>query len=187
MKAATPSIRQHSRETLASTTNGYFGNGHIQSSITKSEPYDREKVTCSPPYNRLGESPAPSGIMSPIGIKTDSVIDMPAENNTVIQTYFSGSGKVAYNPQYNYHVPPAQFSPKTPHLQLQLQTSYNDLQHHTESPSPPDRYPASLASEKQFVSNSHLLSIPAGTNLSRSNPAVSITVHGTSLVLAQLS
>ena len=171
LKATTPSIRQHSRETLTSTTNGYFGNGHIQSSIIKSESYDREKSVSSPPYNRLGESPLPSGMMSPIGIKTDSVIDMPSENGTVVQTYFAG-GKVAYNPQYNHHVP-AQHNPRPQHVQLQLQTSFNDLERHTESSSPPERYPASLMSEKQFLSNSHLLNIP-GTSLSRSNPTVSI-------------
>lgn len=126
----------------------------------------------SPPYNKLGDSPIPSGVS--IGIKTDSVIDMPAENGTVVQTYFAG-GKVAYNPQYNHHVP-AQYSPRPQHMQLQLQTSINDLQRQMESPSPPEKYRETPMSEKQFLSNSHnTLCIP-GTNLSRSNPTVSTSI-----------
>ena len=177
-KATTPSVRQHSRETLTSTTNSYFGYGHIHSSITKQESYDREKSMTSPPYSRLGGSPMPSGVS--IGIKTDSVIDMPAENGTVVQTYFAGS-KVAYNPQYNHHVP-AQYSPKPQHMQLQLQTSFNDLQRQMESPSPPEKYIETPMSEKQFLSHSHnTLSVP-GTNLSRSNPTVSTKNHCKSCV-----
>lgn len=168
-KGNMPSIRQHSRETLASTTNSYFG---IHSSITKQESYDREKVTASPPYNRLGESPLPSGVS--IGIKTDSVIDMPAENDTVVQTYFVG-GKVAYNPQYNHHVP-TQYSPRPQHMQLQLQTSFNDLKCQTESPSPSEKYSETTMSEKRSLSNSHNTLCVPGANLSRSNPTVSNTI-----------
>lgn len=132
----------------------------------------------SPPYNRLGESPIPSGVS--IGIKTDSVIDMPAENGTTVQTYFVG-GKVAYNPQYNHHVP-AQYSPRPQHMQLQLQTSFNDLQLQMESPSPPERYTETPMSEKPFLSNSHnMLSIP-GSNISRSNPTVSLLVYPQSCI-----
>ena len=166
-KATTPSVRQHSRETLASTTNSYFG---VHSSITKQEPYDREKAMTSPPYNRIGESPLPSGVS--IGIKTDSVIDMPAENDImVVQTYFTGS-KVAYNPQYNHHVP-TQYSPRPQHMQLQLQTSFNDLKCQTESPSPSDKYSETTMSEKRSLSNSHNTLCVPGANLSRSNPTVS--------------
>ena len=125
----------------------------------------------STPYNRLGESPLPSAVS--IGIKTDSVIDMPAENGTVVQTYFAG-GKVAYNPQYNHHVPAAQYSPRPQHMQLQLQTSLNDLQRQVETPSPPDRYTETPMSERPFLSHSHnMLCVPGATNLSRSNPTVS--------------
>ena len=128
---------------------------------------------CSPAYDRLGESPMPSGMMSPIGLKTDSVVDVPADESRVIQTSFGG-GKFANNPQYCYHIfpPPPQYSQRPQHMQLQLQTSFNDLQHHIDSPSPPDRFRATPTSEKQFPSNSHLLSAP-GTYLSRSNPTVS--------------
>ena len=52
---------------------------------------------------------------------------MPAENDTIVQTYFVG-GNVDYNPQCNHHVP-NQYSPRPhdQHMQLQLQTSFNDL------------------------------------------------------------
>ena len=126
----------------------------------------------SPPYNRLGESPLPSGVS--IGIKTDSVIDMPAENDTVVQTYFAGA-KVAYNPQYNHHVP-NQYSPRPQHMQLQLQTSFNDLKCQTESPSPSDKYSETTMSEKRSLSNSHNTLCVPGANLSRSNPTVSNTI-----------
>lgn len=137
----------------------------------KSEPYDRSNIP-SPPYNRLGESPLPSGMTSPIGIKTDSVSDMQAGSGTHIQTYFTG-GKVAHNPQYNFHVPGQQSeSPRPQHIQLTLQTSWSEIQHHTNSPTP-DRYPESLTSDKPFLSNSHLLSVHTPI-ISRSNPTVSV-------------
>ena len=73
LRLKSPVNRQHSRDTLTSTSNGYYGSGHLHSSISKPEPYDRDKMV-SPPYNRLGESPIPNGVILPIGIKTDSVI-----------------------------------------------------------------------------------------------------------------
>ena len=167
LRLKSPVNRQHSRDTLTSTANGYYGSGHLHSSISKPEPYDRDKMV-SPPYNRLGESPIPNGVISPIGIKTDSVIDMPDNSIDVpmIQTHFS-SGQVVPNPQYNRHIP-GQPSSRPQHVQLQ--TSLSDLQPSTDSPSPDKQYPESLMSEKQFLSNSHLLNVPT---LSKSNPTVS--------------
>ena len=143
-------------------------------STSKPEPYDRSNIIPSPPYNRLGESPLPSGTASPIGIKTDSVSDVQAGGGTsVIQTYFAG-GKVVHNPQYNLHIPGQQSeSPRPQHVQLMLQTSLSDIQHYTNSPTP-DRYPESLTSDKPFLSDSHLLSVHTPI-ISRSNPTVSVS------------
>ena len=134
-------------------------------------PHDRDGAM-SPAYNRLGESPAPSGMTTPLpGMKNDSVIDMP-ENTTQIQTQFF-AGKVAQNPQYNLHVPVGgQQSPRPQHMHLTLQTSLNDLQHmQTNSPTP-DRYPESFSSERPFLSTSPFLNVHPSV-LSRSNPTVS--------------
>ena len=174
--------RQQSRETIKSTTNSYYSNGHLgHSSLPRSEPYDHlvhsslprselydRNITSSPAYNRLGESPAPSGMTSPLGYKTDSVIDMP-ENSGHVQTHFV-EGKVALNPQYNVHHL-GNHSPRPHHMHLMLQTSLNDIQYQTNSPTP-DRYPESLSSERQFLGNPHLLGVHAPV-LSRSNPTVS--------------
>ena len=63
-------------------------------------------------------------------------------------------------------------SPRPNHVQLTLQTSLSDIQHHVDSPTP-DRHMGSFLSERQFISNSHHLSIQPPV-LSRSNPTVSI-------------
>ena len=167
-KSDTPSVnRQFSRDTLTSVSNGHF---HMNTS--KPEPYDRSNMIPSPPYNRLGESPMPSGTASPIPMKTDSVSDVQAVGGTHVQTYFTG-GKVVHNPQYNLHIPGQQSeSPRPQHVQLKLQTSWSDIQHYTNSPTP-DRYPESLTSDKPFLSDSHLLSVHTPV-ISRSNPAVSM-------------
>ena len=58
-------------------------------------------------------------------------------------------------------------------MQLTLQTSLSDIQHHVDSPTPDKAISmGSLSSERQFLSNSHLLSVHAPV-LSRSNPTVS--------------
>ena len=161
--------RQHSRDTLTSTSNGYFSGQFHATNISKSDSYSREGLS-PPTYDQLGESPVPSGMTSPIGIKMDTVIDMP-ENTNLVQTHFVG-GKVAQNPQYNLHVlGPHGSSPRPNHVQLTLQTSLSDIQHHVDSPTS-DRHMGSLSSERQFLSNSHQLSIQPPV-LSRSNPTVS--------------
>ena len=168
---STPTVScQKSSETIKSTTNSFYDNGHLgHSSLPKSELYDCN-ITSSPAYNRLGEYPVPSGMTSLLSYKTGSIIDM-LENNTHIQTHLVG-GKMALNPQYNVHHL-GNHSPRPQHMQLMLQMSLNDIQYQTNSPTP-DRYSESMSSERQSLGNSHLLGIYVHVPvLSRSNPTVS--------------